>query len=167
MSREAATDVKNLQSVGRLGLDEFERWTLQIIRQFLVAHQNPESQTWHNAFLFAVERWGEPLGLAAAHLASKYVKAVLRFRGNGITFNDPLDVHIRDFATEDEALIMAVLHYMRRDQKSYARDAVAALTQGQMDPDVIRNGLSFAARFSVGTPPRSATSRVPELSVVT
>ncbi|MEO0945541.1 MAG: hypothetical protein AAFY06_11975 [Pseudomonadota bacterium] len=167
MEQDVLHQSPELQRVSCLGLDEFERGVLKVIRQFLVAHESPETQAWHHAFLISVERWGEAVGLAAAHGLSKFVKAVLRFRADGLVFQDPLSTQARDYATDDEALMMAVLHYMRRDQTSYARDAVAALTMGQMDPDVIRTGLCFASRFAAGSGRGDTRSRAAELRVVT
>lgn len=163
---DVPADRQTLQRIKHLGLDEFERGVLHIARYFLEAHEAPETQSWHRAFLIAVECWGEPVGLSAAHALSKYAKAILRFRSDGLVFHDPLSEDAREFATDDEALTMAVLHYMRRDQTNYARDAVAALTHGQMDPDVIRTALSFANRFSAGEQPRRPQGRTPELRLV-
>ncbi|MEM6387132.1 MAG: hypothetical protein AAF718_12940 [Pseudomonadota bacterium] len=166
MAPHLQTDTHGLQAIQQLALDTFEREALGIARQFLKAHAHPETQAWHHGFLMAVECWGEPVGLAAAHGISKYVNAVLRFRSNGLSFQDPLDAHAGDYATEDEALMISVLHYMRRDKTHHAREAVAALTLGQMDPDIIRAGLSFAGRFSAGAPMQRAPNARPELRVV-
>lgn len=109
MEQDVLHQSTDLQRVSSLGLDEFERGVLAIIRQFLLAHETPETQAWYRAFLISVERWGEAVGLAAAHGLSKFVKAVLRFRADGLVFQDPLSTQARDYATDDEALMMAVL----------------------------------------------------------
>lgn len=155
-----------LHKISQLGLDAFERGLLKVARQFLVSHESPDTQAWHYAFLISVERWGEPIGLAAAHRLAKYVKAVLRFRADGLVFQEPFSETARAYVTNDEALMLAVLHYMRRDQTSYARDAVAALTLGQMDPDIIRTGLSFANRFSAGAETQDKRPCSPDLRIV-
>lgn len=155
-----------MQQIDLLGLDNFEQGLLEVARHFLLSHENAESQAWHHAFLTAVEMWGETVGLAAAHHMSKYVKALLRFRADGLAFQAPHDRDASHLATDDEALMLAVLHYMRREKIRHARDAVAALTFGQMDPDVIRCGLSLAKRFSAGAAQAEGARRGPALRVV-
>jgi hypothetical protein len=57
-----------------------------------------------------------------------------------------------------------MLHHMRRDHTAKARDAVEALTHGQMNPDLIRASLSFADRFPSGA--RQRLRGTPALRVV-
>ena len=102
------------QRISQLGMDEFERGVLAVLRRFLTTHSDPGTQCWDQAYLIAVEKWGESVGLEAAHALSQYANAVLRFRAGTFEFHDPLDPDMRDFVTEDEALLIAVLHYMCR-----------------------------------------------------
>jgi len=166
MTIPAADAAQWPHTLEHLGLDTFERSCLPILRHFCEAHANPNTQAWHRAFILAVECWGETLGLAAAHLLSKYMRAVLKARADGFSFQDPLDIDKRGFVTEDEAHLLTVLHHMRRDQTGSARDAVADLTLGQMDPYVIRAGLTFAARFSKGAPVNNHAQKGAALRVV-
>ena len=91
-------------------------------------------------------------------------REVLALRQGDFAFNDPLDLDTRDLLTADEAQFIAMLHHMRRDETGKARDAVDALTRGQMDPDLIRAGLSFADRFPSGA--RHRLRGTPDLRVV-
>ncbi|MEM6385489.1 MAG: hypothetical protein AAF718_04545 [Pseudomonadota bacterium] len=164
--QHATCPTDELHPIDGLGLDEFERGILKVLRQFLVAHQAPETQAWHRGFLIAVERWGEPLGLAAAHASSKFLKALLRGRGDLLTFNDPLSTLARDFATDHEALMMIALHALRRDQTSTARDAISELTNGRLDPEAVHAGLAFASRFSAGCDSQERPPGTPALRLV-
>ena len=151
------------QTLNALGLDMFEKELLCVVRYFLSSFEAPDSQLWHQGFAVAVEKWGEPMGLPIAFATSKLVRAVLRCRDGGMFFHDPLDLETRTMVSDDEAYLLTMLHHMRRDETSAARAAVDALTHGQMDPDVIRSGLSFAARFSYGAQRRVTR---PELHIV-
>lgn len=55
---------------------------------------------------------------------------------------------------------------MRRDATSVARPALEYLTQGRMDPSVIRYELSFALRVPSGQRLRTPHSSAPNLSLV-
>jgi len=156
----------DLRPIGRLGLDDFERGVLAVLRHFLMTQAEPETQAWHHAFLISTERWGETVGLAVAHALSKYLTAVLRCRGDCLAFQEPFAQAARDYVTEDEEKMIVVLHFMRRDQTSYARDALAALTRGRMDPCVIRSGLSFSKRFAAGLVSNGQCGKRPKLHLV-
>lgn len=151
-------------ALSALGLDDFEQGLLPVLRQFLLSHDQPQGQAWQQAYLIAVERWGEALGLPAALAAMKLVQAVLECRGEGFCFVDPFDLDHRAEVSRDEAALLRMLHHMRRDETPLAREAVADVTLGQMDPHVIRAGLSLANRFSKGQSPARATP--PRLRVV-
>lgn len=148
-------------ALGALGLDEFERGLLPVLRHFLLSYEQPEGQAWQQAYLIAAERWGEALGLPAALAAMKLVRAVLESRDGVFCFVDPFDLENRDTASADEAALLRMIHHMRRDETSLAREAVADVTLGRMDPHVIRAGLSLANRFSKGqSPSRAAPPRL-------
>lgn len=149
-----------------LGFDAFEQRLLLIARHFLMSHASPGGQTWRHGFLLAADQWGEPVGLAAAHHLSNYIAAVLRFRKDGVLFHEPKGSDVPAVVTEDEALIMAVLHYLRREDIGPAREAVIALTHDRMDREVVRTGLAFAARFSAGVPHPAARQNTPRLRVI-
>lgn len=131
-------------------LDEFEEGLLPVLRHFLYSHQRPEQQGWQFAYKIAAERWGETPGLSIAHALSKVVTYTLAARRIGFDSVDPFSLEERVQITRDEASLLLMLHYMRRDDTPKAREAVADVTQCSMDPDVIRAGLSFAHRFSCG-----------------
>jgi len=150
--------------LGAQGFDPFEERLLAVLRHLLTAAALPQSQAWHRAFVIAAENWGEQQGLAVAHALWPVVREVLALRGGAFAFNDPLDLDSREVLSPDELLLLAMLHHMRRDQTGEGRDAVEALTQGQMDPDLIRAGLSFADRFPCGA--RQRLRPAPALRVV-
>ena len=144
-----------------LGFDDCERGLLAVARYFFLARSVPEHQSWQVAFAIAVERWGPDIGLPIAFAMSKLVRAVGDVRTDFVS-SDPFDDDARQRATFDEAVLMRMLHHMRRDQTVDARDAVGVLTRGLMDPHVIRAGLAVAARFGCCAPMR----RRPKLRVV-
>ncbi|MEL6100319.1 MAG: hypothetical protein AAFR68_03290 [Pseudomonadota bacterium] len=144
-----------------LGFDDCERGLLAVARYFFLSRSVPEQQTWQVAFSVAVERWGPDIGLPIAFAMSKLVRAIGDARTD-FASSDPFEARARESATFDEAVMMRMLHHMRRDQTPDARDAVEVLTRGLMDPHVVRAGLAVAARFGCGAPVR----RRPALRVV-
>ena len=146
--------------------DAFEAGLLPVLRHFLTSFASPELQTWQFAYTTAAERWGDSLGLAAAQALLRVVRALLSARPGGLTFQDPLCLDARDSVTEDERLVLEMLHHMRRDDTPPARDTVEVLTDGRMDPDVIRAGLSFARRFPAGPAGHRTADSPPSLRVV-
>lgn len=146
-----------------LGFDDFESGVLAVSRYFLLSYDDPQTHSWHTAFAVAIERWGPDIGLAVAYAVSKLIHVLCVARPD-FRFCDPFSAEARDRVTPDEARLMRMLHHMRRDQTPDARTAVEALTLGQMDPYVIRAGLSLAARFGCGAQVRQA--RRPDLRVV-
>lgn len=149
-----------------LGFDTFEAGLLAVSRYFFLTHAAPERQAWQTGFAVAVERWGPDIGLPAAHAVAKLARAIFDVRTD-FGFHDPFGTDARTMVTSDEAMMMRMLHHMRRDETPDARDAVEALTQGGMDPHVIRAGLTLSARFGGGVVPaqRRAGCR-PKLRVV-
>ena len=145
-----------------LGFDVFETGVLAVARHLFLSFVVPEQLRWQTACGIAVERWGANVGLPVAYAVFKLVRALDDARDD-FAFHDPACLEMRDRVTDDEALMMQMLHNMRRDETPDARDAVEALTHGQMDPDVIRYGLTLAMRFGRGA--RVPTSR-PALRVV-
>lgn len=146
------------------GFDGFETGLLPVLRQFLLSYETPDSQAWQRAYMVAAERWGEAIGLPAAQALMKLLRAVLDSRDGQFSFTDPFDLEFRGTVTPDEAALLRMLHHMRRDQTSGAREAVADVTGGQRDPHVIRAGLAFAHRFSAGQ--AAARPETPRLRVV-
>ncbi|AUQ55521.1 hypothetical protein [Phaeobacter inhibens] len=133
-----------------LGLDTFEGALLPQLRHFTTCLQSPQSQAWQLAYRSASERWGETFGLAVAHALFKVVRCLHDLRGEHYRGHDALTLATRAVVTADEAAFLRMLHHMRRDDTPAARDAVADLTGGWMDPHVIRAALSFADRFPAG-----------------
>lgn len=146
------------------GFDAFETGLLPVMRQFLLSYETPESQAWQRAYMVAAERWGEAIGLPAAHALMKLLRAVLDCRDRQFASIDPFDLRLRGTMTPDEAALLQMLHHMRRDQTPEARVAVADVTGGHMDPHVIRAGLAFAHRFPAGQ--AAARPEPPRLRVV-
>ncbi|MEL6467973.1 MAG: hypothetical protein AAFQ58_23670, partial [Pseudomonadota bacterium] len=136
-----------------LGFDDCERGLLAVARYFFLARSSPEQQSWQVAFSVSVERWGSDIGLPIAFAMSKLVRSVADVRTDFFSC-DPFDDDARGRASFDEAVLMRMLHHMRREQTPDARDAVEVLTRGLMDPHVIRAGLAVAARFGCGAPVR-------------
>lgn len=146
----------NLTPVSNLSFDEFELGLLAVARHLSKSYEVPEGQSWQHAYVIAVERWGEQIGLSVAYSLMKVMRAVCRCRPGGLAVQDPLCCEARIFATEDEIALIGMLHHMRRDQTPDARNAVQTLAFGRNDPSVIHAGLSFANRFSLGK--RKATN---------
>lgn len=155
-----------LLPLAHCGFDAFETGLLAVLRHFLASFAYPEGHGWQLAYGTAAERWGDNIGLPAAHELLGIVRAVLSARPEGLWFQDPLCVNTRDSATADERAFLGMLHHMRRDATPRARTAVEALTEGRMDPDVIRTGLCFARRFPAATMARPAPADRPHLRVV-
>ncbi|MEL6171272.1 MAG: hypothetical protein AAFR02_04570, partial [Pseudomonadota bacterium] len=62
------------------------------------------------------------------------------------------------FVSEDERILLTMLHHMRRDQTARARDALGALTGSRMSPDLIRASLTFSNRYAADVAFRSGTA---------
>lgn len=153
-----------------LHADGFEIGLMAVMRHFLMARQRPDSQAWEHAFQVAVERWGDEIGLAAAFKASAIIRAVLKTRKGSFDYCDPLDPDQRGQVAQDEILLIRMIHHMRRDNTTAARDAVDQLAHGRMDPDLIRAGLALAHRFPAGITapnPQGRATKRPVLSIVT
>lgn len=152
-----------------LTADEFEIGLVAVMRHFLMARQQPDSQAWEIAFQIAVERWGDEIGLAAAFKSSALIRAVLKARDAAFDYCDPLDMDQRSLASDDEVLLIRMIHHMRRDNTAASRDAVEQLALGRMDPDLIRAGLALAHRFPAGvsaTNHRGRSTKRPVLKIV-
>lgn len=148
------------------GFDEFETALVPVLRHFMTAFTRPDSQAWQFAYSIAAERLGENIGLSAAQAMLKLLRALFQRHPEGVSFRDPLDKAKRDTLTRDEATIIAMLHHMRRDNTAPARQALYDLTDGRMDPGVIRAGLSFARRFHSGPGPAPTYDTRPRLRLV-
>jgi hypothetical protein len=131
-------------------LDDFEQGLLPVLRHFIISLAHPERQTWQFAYQIAAQRWGETLGLPVAQALLALVQQTRQARHHRFECLDPLDLEDRSHISRDEQALLQMLHHMRRDETPRARAALANLTGGTMDPNVIRAGLSFAARFSAG-----------------
>ncbi len=136
------------------GFDPFEAQLLAPMRHFLTTSAAPDCQAWHRAFVIAAENWGEAHGLAVAYALWPVVREVMALRGGDLAYNDPLDLDMRGLLSQDEALLLTMLHHMRREETWQAREAVEALGRGRMEPGLIRAGLAFADRFPSGARPR-------------
>lgn len=147
------------------GFDAFELGLLPVIRHLLTTFANPDSQAWVRAQTIAVERWGETVGLATCHRLQALLRS-LRDCRNDLCVIDPLDIDQRSRVTADEETCLWMLHYMRRDNTPKARDAVERLTNGYMDPHLVREGLKFAARFPAAGVQAAPRVEKPRLTLV-
>ncbi len=128
-----------------LGLDGFETGLLAVLRHFLTAFTRPETQAWQTAFAIAAERWGEAKGPQVAAGGLALLQVLRRARRRAFNYANPMCTGCREQVTGDEARLMRMVQAMRRDRADLARPEVLALTEGTMDPALIRTGLSFAA----------------------
>lgn len=158
--------MSSMQLIDALVLDDFERGLLAVTRHLVMSTNEAATQAWQHAFALAVERWGEDRGLAIAYNLHKVIRAVIDCRDDGLNVSDPLCLEGRELLTEDEENLLGMLHHMRRDNTANARDAVDRLTNGRMDPYVIRAGLSLANRFPSGHERQRHSGTRPMLKVV-
>ncbi|MEM6759026.1 MAG: hypothetical protein AAF601_06060 [Pseudomonadota bacterium] len=158
-SRRAPAD-----ALSRFDCDRFERGVLIVARHFAAAFADPASFGWQKAYNVAADRWGDTLGLPVAHQMSKVMRAVVACRGDSLQISPPTGRETLGVVTDDEAMLIEMLHHMRRNNARAAREVASVLTHGTLDPEVIRAGLSFADRFAAGAPPQ--TRGRPALAVV-
>ena len=166
VQRQSAAAPHSIEALRTIGCDQFELGLLAVLRHIMLALYERDPHGWARAQDIAVERWDEAVGLPTAYLLNRVGLALLDSRGGGPEMMDPLCPHARLKMTDEEMQIMSMLHHMRRDKASGARSAVAFVTRGRMDPDLIRAGLSFAHRFPAGVKPTHRKLRKPRLSVV-
>ncbi|MBO9473087.1 hypothetical protein J7413_05995 [Shimia sp. R10_1] len=160
------TLARPIEALRTIGCDEFEFGLLAVLRHIMLGLYEADPHGWTRGQDIAVERWGEAVGLPAAYLLNKVALALAESREDGPEMMDPLCTEARLKMTDDEMQIMSMLHHMRRDKASGARSAVAFVTRGRMDPDLIRAGLSFSHRFPAGVKPTHRKVGRPKLSVV-
>lgn len=151
-------------AVSEIDCDDFERDLLPVIRHLVMAKTGGRPGAWHIAYSLAVEKWGERIGFPVAHALARIVGALIDAPIGQRAFSDPLCTEARPWATPHEAAFLMMLHHMRRDNTPQARDCVESLTDGVLDPTLIRVSLTFARRFACGaSEPRHAR---PALKVV-
>ena len=124
---------------------------LPIVRHFLNALSQPNSFGWRIAQTIAVGTWGEARGLAIAYDTQKFLTALLLYRKVPLSFNDPLNLELRDQLQNDEVAILNLLIAMQADKTAQARVCVLYLTQGQMRADVVKSALILAKRLEFNT----------------
>lgn len=154
------------QPLTSLGLDPFEEGLLFVARHLMAGLQDGCPNAPLRAQKVATERWGEAIGLSAAHYLSNLLTSLIDCRDDDPDFRDPFALELRATVTDDEALLLTALHHMRRDQTPKARETVMLLSGGFMDPHLIRAGLSFAARFPAGTATPRKRTPAPRLQLV-
>ncbi|MEM6890093.1 MAG: hypothetical protein AAF636_18445 [Pseudomonadota bacterium] len=153
---DTASDIRRLPASSTLYsienslLDAFEMGLLSIARHFFATSDTPALQAWRHAYGFAVDEWGETLGLAAAYKLQKVISAIMSARQDKFDYLDPFMPESHHSLTSDEVNLMLMLHYMRREETRLARDAAEKVCLGYCDPHVVRTGLSLAFRFSLG-----------------
>ncbi|WP_054304370.1 hypothetical protein [Gemmobacter sp. LW-1] len=136
--------------VDTLRLDDFETGLLAVLRHFLTAYAHPDSQSWQAAFQIAAERWGQARGPQVAMGLLSVLQTLRGARRGPFDFANPLCRTCRTWATGSEVAFLAMIQAMRRDRTDLARPAVLRLTEGTMDPGLIRAALAFAARHPAG-----------------
>ncbi|MFY0616398.1 hypothetical protein [Shimia sp.] len=156
----------DLETLHRIGCDDFEVGLLPVFRHITLSILEADPKAWSRAYDLAVERYGEAIGLPAALGLHKIALCLLNCREDGPALQDPLCPEAKQFVTDDEVQVISMVHHMRRDNASAARSAVAFVTHGRMDPDLIRTALSFAHRFPAGVRRLSKSETRPRLSVV-
>lgn len=157
---------EQISPLSEMPFDEFERGCLIILRYFFDTYRSPKRQLWRNGYAVAAERWGEAIGLRAAHGLQKVAHSIKRCCRDDFDFLPPLDVSSKEIITLDEEAAVEMIHLMRRGQTALARNAVDDLTRGRMDPDIIRDALAFAASFPVGSSTKPNRRDGPRLHVV-
>lgn len=145
--RAPENETADLVPLASLGLDEFEIGLVPLLRHFVISLQSPETHSWQYAFKIASERWGDTLGLPVAQGMFELVQALYHGDKDELLVQDPLDPAARLLARREEALILHMIHYMRREETAGARDALWALTKGRSMSNVICKALGFANRF--------------------
>lgn len=150
MMIQSATIPDDLTLLRAMPYDDFELGLLAVLRHFSKSYEAPEQQAWQHAYMIAVERWGERIGLTTAYSLMKVVQAVCRCRPTGLNVRDPLGPDVKSYASSDEIAFINMIHHMRRDETPQARASIQSLAFGRNDPAIIHAGLSFANRFSLG-----------------
>ncbi len=149
-----------------IGCDDFEMGLLPVLRHQVRSVVEAQPQAFAHAFDIAVGRWGEAIGLPTALAMYKVAFAAVTSRALALETQDPLCPEARGLISDDEVQLVSMIHHMRRDNTSAARSAVAFVTRGRMDPELIRAGLGFAQRFPAAVRQQGRVSRRPTLSVV-
>lgn len=122
-------------------LDLISKTHLPVLRHFLNAFSDPETQAWRQGYKQAQVIWGEARGLAIADATQAFIAALLKSKPTAVSFHDPLDISQRCKLTADEAAILSLLSLMRSDNAQSARITLLSLTAGRADPAVIQSGL--------------------------
>lgn len=164
--KENQTSDHSIEALRTIGCDDFEFGVLAVLRHIMLGLFEGDPRGWARGHDIAIERWGETVGLPTAHLLNRVAIALADCVEDGPEMMDPLCLDARQRMTSDEMQIMSMLHHMRRDKVSGARNAVAFVTRGRMDPELIRAGLSFAHRFPAGVKPANRVVNKPTLRVV-
>jgi len=162
----SVTKYRCVEVLETVGCDDFEIGLLPVLRHLCVSAESADPKNWGRAFDIAVERFGEAIGLPAAHGLNKAVLALFACRDGGPDVNDPLCPDAKRDITDDEVQFLSMIHHMRRDNSAAARSAVAFVTRGRMDPALIRSGLTFANRFPAGMGRHARVVGRAKLSVV-
>lgn len=155
-----------LIALSDLDLDSFETNLLPIARDLLSALQDPPTQDWQTAYRTAAEIWGPAIGLSVAHELMEVLSAVLSAREVPLCLAGKDDDQALNTLTSDEAMVLLMIRYLRRDNPQQARNMVENLTHGIRDAQVMKAGSRFGQRFAASRsrdPFPSSTVR-PEMS---
>lgn len=143
-------------------LDPMMKALLPVLRYFQLALSDPPSNGWRHGYEAAVGTWGEGRGLAIAHAVQKFTYDLMRCGIAALHFNDQLDLQTRQMLTPDERKVLSLLTYMRADNAAGARDIIAGLHQGKIDPVFVRHGLELSAMLDA----KPSRTGVPKLRIV-
>ena len=118
-------DDKQIYSIDTLSLDEFEHGLLALSRHFVMGYEDGNRKSWNSAYIIAVERWGERIGLPVAFAVMKLIGVLMRLRPD-IEVLDPFIAENKTCVTGDEHALMLMVHYMRRARVASHHDAYSA-----------------------------------------
>ncbi|MDG2283934.1 MAG: hypothetical protein P8N43_00135 [Alphaproteobacteria bacterium] len=140
---------KRLHTVAQL--DPMSKALLPVLRYFYLTLKVPASHGWRHGFDCAIGTWGQERGLVIANATQKFMYDLIRCAQSTLYFCDPLDISIRNTVARDEKVVLSLLTCMRQDQTGKARDIIAILLQGRIDPVFVRNALELAAKLDGAT----------------
>lgn len=134
-----------------IGCDAFEQALLPLVRDVMHTCRDPEAPSWHVAYGVAASVWGARTGLPLAHGLAQIAQALLRVKGERLRMLTTADPAHVTAVTDDERLLLLLLHQLRRNHINAGHDFLLDLTEGEMDDELMALALDFARRHSCGT----------------
>lgn len=133
-----------------VGCDDFECALLPLLRDLMATCRNPDGPSWIPVYGAAAKRFGVRTGLPLADGLARIATALLRVRGARLHMLAGADTDHAAAVTQDERLLLLLLHLLRRDHVGAAGDFLFELTDGGMDEDLMASAVDFARRHSCG-----------------